>query len=259
MELRVLILRLLMATAAGFLASMGLVRPSRVGPRYYLYHGLGTAALAAAASWLGWSDEGGNAKLALAFACLLAAYSLVAGYRPRLGFALYGVGLAAYGWWLSQGQAMPALPTPLASAHFLANASLSALLLGFTLGAMCLGHWYLVDPLLPITELSRLTLCFAGLAVIRLLFSSVEIWLWLGGRSEAEIYRALFGGSPGLFVVMRWAWGCLGPATLAYFVWGTVKIRSTQSATGILYVAVICVLVGETLSQYLTLFHGLPI
>ena len=60
------------------------------------------------------------------------------------------------------------------------------------------------------------------------------------------------------FLLMRWAWGLIGPAVLGYFIWDTVKIRSTQSATGLLYVAVVFVIIGETMAQYLTLFFGIP-
>ena len=39
-------------------------------------------------------------------------------------------------------------------------------------------------------------------------------------------------------------------------VWGTVKIRSTMAATGILYVEVVAVIIGEVLAAYLaTLAH----
>ena len=51
----------------------------------------------------------------------------------------------------------------------------------------------------------------------------------------------------------------MAPLILCILVWGTVKIRSTQSATGILYVIVLSILTGETLSQYLMLYHGLTL
>lgn len=259
MELRVLVLRLCLATAGGFFASLALVRPSRVGARYFWIHGLGAALVAAAGAALGWRGEGGAAKLALALALLIAAHSLVAATRPRLGTGLFSLGFAAFVGWLLSPETLPAVASAFGPGFFRLNALLSSLLLGITLGAMCLGHWYLVEPKLPIEELGRLGWGFATLSLARFLFSTAILVAWLWGRGETEIYRVLFTGSPGLFVVMRWAWGLLGPLLLAYFVWGTVRIRSTQSATGILYVAVVCVLVGETLSHYLALFHGLPL
>ena len=44
---------------------------------------------------------------------------------------------------------------------------------------------------------------------------------------------------------MRWGMGFAGPVVAAILAWKTVRIRSTQSATGILYVAMILVLFGE--------------
>jgi hypothetical protein len=48
-----------------------------------------------------------------------------------------------------------------------------------------------------------------------------------------------------LFVVLRWSFGLVGVAVLVWMAWQTLKIPNTQSATGILYVAVIGVFVGE--------------
>jgi len=51
----------------------------------------------------------------------------------------------------------------------------------------------------------------------------------------------------------------VGPLALVYFIWDTVKIRSTQSATGILYIAVFLVLIGETFSRFLFLFTSISV
>ncbi len=40
--------------------------------------------------------------------------------------------------------------------------------------------------------------------------------------------------------------------------WKTVEIRSIQSATGILYAALVFVLFGEVISAYLSLATGQP-
>ena len=43
----------------------------------------------------------------------------------------------------------------------------------------------------------------------------------------------------------------LGPALLVYPVYKTAKMRSNQSCTGLLYVAIIAVFIGELLAEYL--------
>ena len=52
----------------------------------------------------------------------------------------------------------------------------------------------------------------------------------------------------GVFVWMRLLFGLAGPLSLIWFVWKTVEIRSTQSATGILYVQLFLVLSGEAVA-----------
>ena len=50
---------------------------------------------------------------------------------------------------------------------------------------------------------------------------------------------------------MRWLVGLAAPAVLCWMAWQTARIRSTQSATGILYVVVIFCFLGELLGQLL--------
>ena len=49
----------------------------------------------------------------------------------------------------------------------------------------------------------------------------------------------------------RWLIGLVGPAIIAWMVWQAAKIRSTQSATGMLYVGVILTFFGELTAQLL--------
>ncbi len=54
-----------------------------------------------------------------------------------------------------------------------------------------------------------------------------------------------------LWLGVRWVIGLVGPLVLGWMAWETARIRSTQSATGILYVVVILVFLGELTSQLL--------
>ena len=66
------------------------------------------------------------------------------------------------------------------------------------------------------------------------------------------------GVQEGFFFWQRVAIGLVAPAILAVMVDQTVRIRSTQSATGLLYVAVVLVVIGEMISRFLYVAAGIP-
>jgi protein NrfD len=76
------------------------------------------------------------------------------------------------------------------------------------------------------------------------------------GYEEAGLIAAGLWSPDGIFVWMRLLFGIAGPLTLVWFIWKTVEIRSTQSATGILYVQLFLVLSGELLAKYLRVAAG---
>lgn len=55
-----------------------------------------------------------------------------------------------------------------------------------------------------------------------------------------------------LFLTLRWLSGLIGALGLAWMAWQTLKIPNTQSATGILYVAVSSTILGELTSLLLS-------
>ena len=139
------------------------------------------------------------------------------------------------------------LSTPLLAAHFLTSAAL----LGSVTLDMILGHFYLVIPNLSFGPLRRLTLAFAVALGLRLAISAytlVRAWdVWSSAwKSDSTRFLLQYG----FFLTLRVLFGIVGPVVLAYLVWECVRIRSNQSATGILYVATAIVLIGEIASKY---------
>jgi len=136
----------------------------------------------------------------------------------------------------------------------------SILLLGAAASAMVLGHWYLVVLDLPITALRRLTVLLAAFLVLR---TAVVAFALVGpvhaGFTDARAVAAGLWSPDGVFVWMRLLFGLAGPLSLLWFIWKTVEIRSTQSATGILYVQLFLVLAGELLAKYLRVAAGFPL
>lgn len=132
-----------------------------------------------------------------------------------------------------------------------AGAVSSIALLGSVNLAMLLGHWYLVVRGMAIDPLKRLTIStliatVVRVAVVAVALSAPGIW------HEAALRQ-------GIFFWMRAGWGLIGPLALYPMVWGTVKIRSTMAATGILYVDVVAVVIGEVLGGWLSAIVHVPV
>jgi len=121
----------------------------------------------------------------------------------------------------------------------------SGLLLGLTMAAMLLGHWYLNSPTMELAPLKRLILAMGVAVVLQAVVSLLGLW------GELE-YAGSLSTQWILFLVLRWTFGLFGVGALAWMAWQTLKIPNTQSATGILYVAVIGTFVGETMSLLLS-------
>jgi hypothetical protein len=117
----------------------------------------------------------------------------------------------------------------------------SSFLMGATLTAMLLGHYYLTAPTMSIAPLRRFVRCMAWGLGARVLVAGLGWMAWYSGMTSAPSS----GGAAGLFLAMRWGMGVLGPLLATVLAWKTVEIRSTQSATGILYIAMTLVLFGE--------------
>jgi hypothetical protein len=130
------------------------------------------------------------------------------------------------------------------------------LLLGLVTTAMLLGHWYLNTPTMKLAPLKRLILLLAAAAGLRMLVCLAGAWL------EVTTHL-LSAGAPlttwALFVALRWLAGLVCVLALAWLTWQTLKIPNTQSATGILYAAVILAFIGELTSQLLSAEARYPI
>lgn len=114
----------------------------------------------------------------------------------------------------------------------------SGLVLGLVFASMLLGHWYLNAPGMELAPLRRL-LTVSVLAVITQSFV-------VGAGLAAEISaQPSVTASWLLFVLLRWSFGLCGVLALLWMARRTLEIPNTQSATGILYVAVLGVFIGE--------------
>jgi hypothetical protein len=177
-------------------------------------------------------------KPLLAFSCLLGMAGLILdGYYSLL---------PGNPWWVHS----------LSALYFV----VSALFLGSVIFSMILGHWYLVVPSLPISPLRSLTLLMVLSIIAKLLLACITLYVfWTWGDEVQKETLTLFAGIGGFFLWARVLFGFLGPLLVALMTWETVKINSTQSATGLLYVATIFAIIGEILSKHIFHTNAIPI
>jgi hypothetical protein len=79
----------------------------------------------------------------------------------------------------------------------------------------------------------------------------------LAGAATALLTRDVWLRD-GLFILTRWLVGLAVPAVFLYMAHDCIKRRSTQSATGILYVAGVLLFIGVIVALYLVRSTGLP-
>ena len=140
----------------------------------------------------------------------------------------------------------------------------SAALLGGTCTAMILGHWYLVIPSMQVSHLQSIVKLHMASMAVRVAVVVAAVVLALATSTTAApglgpSFRHYITSIAGIFFWQRVLFGLCGPAVLSYLTWETAKIRSTQSATGILYVDFFTVVVGEVLAKYILLATRVPV
>lgn len=254
----------LLHLSVGLMATLPLV-PERAGAKYFKFISASAAFLTTAGLGLLYRRFGaleghpalGAYRLTFGAAAACLAFTVLYnrawhfGWRarlPLLGLAL-GAGLASI---------VSASPPP-GRGLLLSAALTSAVLLGAAAAAMILGHWYLVVLDLPIVALRRLTVLLAAGLAARAVAVGVALLAVADAFDAAATVAAGRWDPDGIFVWMRLLFGIAGPAALIGFVWKTVEIRSTQSATGILYVQLFLVMSGELLATYLRVSAGFPL
>ncbi len=293
----------LLELAFGSLVTLAVTERQALGPKYDKFAGwvlLGLYGLALSlVGTAAWSDvaDAGERRLGLAVlvsaVCTLLFASFSGWDRPGLErallwAALIGGALAVVFVVLPTEAAAPfhagttdrapdaaaaavpgrATPGPSAAPWALALAAAfgSALVLGFTLWGMILGHWYLVSQGLPVAHLARLVRPLPWLLLAKAAISSIALWcLWEqflgpGNHGLSDILER----SPEriLDVVNVWARipvGLLVPMVLAFMTLVTVRMERTQPATGILYAMTVLVLLGELFGKMIEGSTGVPL
>lgn len=244
--------------SCGLALALLVTSPSQVTSGFFriqMLVALGLTVLAA----LSLPDPEGNTALLKTLAILAA----VAGFlgsvawlteRRRLGQAMAaGVAIA------TGAAAVLAHPMPVVSwdARVLGwlDPLSGALVLGSTMTAMLLGHWYLVTPTMALAPLRRLVGLMGASLVLRALLAGLGALMVVSHSVPVEN----LGHFLWVWITLRWVAGIWGAGIVVVLSWQTVKIGATQSATGILYVGVIVVFLGELAAQVLSRRVGVPL
>lgn len=129
----------------------------------------------------------------------------------------------------------------------------SSFLLGAGVLGMLLGHSYLTRPSLSIVPLRELARLFLLLVIAEAFLALIN--LLVIPYTERLRNALLLNTFEGLYLWIRLLIGIAGPLILAPMILQTVKERATMSATGLLYIAMMMVIVGEIFSRFFLLIN----
>lgn len=235
--------------AMGMTLALLFLSPQQINPRFHRIQSVIVLGLTTAAVVLSWSRAGSEFFLGVGIAigaCVLGSvfWTIHAGLAASGSAILGSLGLltaltALHGTGESADES-----TILSLVSMVANDCTSAAVLGLATTAMLVGHWYLIAPTMAIDPLLRLIAALAGATGLRILTAMVDAGsIFMSGASLDAVGW--------LWLVLRWGVGFLGLGILTFLAWQTARIRSTQSATGILYVVTIFAFFGELTAQLL--------
>jgi hypothetical protein len=135
----------------------------------------------------------------------------------------------------------------------------AALTLGAVANGMLLGHWYLIDLGLSIEPMRRLFRYFMAVVGIHVVVLGVTVGiLALSAGPGGTAVRALWQEHATLLVA-RFVLGPFAAFGLGWMIHRTLQIPQTMAATGLFYIAILFVMVGEILGRLILFRTSLPL
>ena len=123
-----------------------------------------------------------------------------------------------------------------------------AMALGSAITGLSLGHWYLVSPTLSVRPLIELTFVCLGALLAQIVLLPLLLFAASGAGSLVSDYALFFG--------VRVVFGLVVPLVAGVMTWRTARIRSLDSATGLLYIVAALILAGEIAARTLFFLTG---
>jgi hypothetical protein len=165
---------------------------------------------------------------------------------------LAGLFLSAHGFYQAPFASVETLVYPIAF-------FLSSLLLGSVTVGMLVGHWYLIDTGQTLEPFVRIYKFFVASLAVQSAFLLISLVLqyFLGTHHTVAQLEKLWTHHLTLLVT-RVVIGYLAPLVLSWMIWRTLLIPHTMAATGLFYIALLGVFVGEILSRQILALTALP-
>lgn len=223
----------------GMSAALAMTSATLVPAGFFRVNLLVVLGIASVAAFLARSEVPGPAWMLAGAAAAVAWIGSIAWYGERVRAGMTACRLAAIllaaATVLVQSQAGPVAA---------GEALVSGLVVGLTVHAMLLGHWYLNAPGMSVDALRKMIDWALAAWALQLVLSLAAVVV---GRDRLS----LAGGTSTALLSLRWLAGLVGLPILLVMSRKTLDIPNTQSATGILYVACLAAILGELTAQLL--------
>jgi hypothetical protein len=223
----------------GMAAALAITPAALVPAGFFRVNLLVVLGLASVAAFLARAEAPGPVWMLAAGAAVVAWIGSIAwfGERTRAGMTLCRVAAAL----LAAATVLVSAPAGVPAA---AGALVSGLVVGLTVHAMLLGHWYLNAPGMSVAALRRMIDWALAAWGVQLVLSLAALAVDPAGLRP-------MGGTATALLSLRWLAGLVGLPVLLVMSRKTLEIPNTQSATGILYVACLAAILGELTAQLL--------
>ena len=133
-----------------------------------------------------------------------------------------------------------------------------ALALGAVATGMLLGHWYLIDLGLSLDPMRRLFRYFVTVVIVHVGVLTLTILVMAVAPAGAVAVGKLWHDHAPLLAA-RFLLGPLAALGLGFMIHRTLQIPQTMAATGLFYIAILFVLVGELLGRLILFRTSLPL
>jgi len=138
--------------------------------------------------------------------------------------------------------------------------TLAGLILCSSIFSLNLGHWYLNVHGLPLSHLLRSVKVLQFFLIYRAILDAYFLTSHrVFFKGERLMLLQFTGHLEGFLLWIAIFFGTVFPLISLYFVKETLRVKSTQSATGILYVILIAVLIGDITYKYYLIQYGIAL